>query len=307
MATTNDSGSGIPVENNRETPVASNGPTGLASSRRLTRGIARGHYENFVVASILLPRGLRQPFYDIYAFCRTADDFADESPSAEVATRRLRRLRRDLAATYAGSPPPGIFPALGETIGRFGLPESPFLKLLDAFEQDQRVTRYATREALVEYAEGSAVPVGELVLRLAGAHRADTIGPSADICIGLQFANFWQDVARDHAIGRIYMPSATMARFGVDESMFRRATAPEPLRRAIASECLATRVLLERGLVLAERVPRWLAADVRLFAHGGLAILDEIRRAGHDILRRRPVVSRRRQAVMLLKAWLGWL
>lgn len=307
MATTENSGSDVPLEDNRETPGASNGPTGLAPSRRLTRGIARGHYENFVVASILLPRRMRQPFYDIYAFCRIADDLADESPSTAVAERRLRRLRRDLAATYAGAPPPGIFPALGETIRRFDLPEAPFLRLLDAFEQDQRVTRYETREALIDYAERSAAPVGELVLRLAGAHRADTIGPSADICIGLQFANFWQDVARDYAIGRIYLPAATMARFGVDESMLAAATAPEPLRRAIASECLATRELLEGGLVLAGRVPRWLAADVRLFAHGGLAILEQIRRSGHDVLRRRPVVSRRRQAAMLLRAWLGWL
>ncbi len=274
----------------------------MAQSRRRCRQIACCHYENFLVASVLLPRRLRQPFYDIYAYCRSADDLADESSTPEIALERLQEFGQHLGRTFAGDPPGGIFIALADTIRRFQLPREPFEALLDAFRQDQRVARYETHEQLVDYCCRSANPVGNLVLRLAGCLDATNERLSDRICTGLQMANFWQDVARDFAIGRIYLPADVMARYDVTESMFRQSPTPVPLRRLLADQCERTEALLREGLPLAERVPGWLAADVQLFAHGGLATLEAIQRIDFDVLSRRPTVSRWRQLGLLVRA-----
>ena len=276
----------------------------LADSRRRCREIAKAHSENFLVASVLLPRRLRQPFYDIYAFCRLADDLADDSPTPQVGLQRLQDFGQRLRQVFAGEPPAGIFIALADTIQRFGLPREPFEALLDAFRQDQRRVRYETAEQLADYCRRSANPVGHLVLQLAGCFDASNESLSDRICTGLQLANFWQDVARDFEIGRIYIPSESMTRYGVTELMFsQRPTAPS-LRRLLQDECDRTESLLREGLPLADRVPPWLAADVKLFAHGGLSTLDAIRRIDFDVLAQRPTVSRWRQMGLLSRVLL---
>ncbi len=260
-----------------------------------------------MVASLLLPRRLRQPFYDIYAFCRTADDMADGSPSPDVATRRLRSLGDDLGRVFDGDPPGGIFVALADTVRRYELSRAPFDALLDAFLQDQRVTRYASEDELLDYCRRSANPVGQMILGLAGCHDAESRQLSDEICTGLQLANFWQDVRRDFEMGRIYVPASAMARHGVDESTFGERPTPPAFRELIREACEGAEDRFRRGLPLAGRVPRWLATDVKLFAYGGLATLDAIRAIDFDVLSTRPTVGRWRRASLLARALFGRL
>lgn len=275
---------------------------GLTAAENETRRLARSHYENFLVASILLPRRLHQPFFNVYAFCRTADDLADESPTKELALQRLEAFQQDLDATFAGSPSEGLFLALAHTVEEFKLDKQPFDDLLDAFRQDQRKSRYETFAEVLDYCRGSANPVGRIVLALADCHDAENATLSDSICTGLQLANFLQDVSSDYQRGRIYLPRDEMNRFEVAEAMFDQATTPPALRHLLGSECQRAEDFLRAGLRLAEQVPRWFAGDVRLFAHGGLATLDAIRRIDFDVLRIRPTVSKRQQCSLLLRA-----
>ena len=274
----------------------------LGDAERETRRLAKSHYENFLVASVFLPRRLRQPFYNVYAFCRTADDLADESPSPQIALERLGQLQAQLDETYAGRPGQRLFVALAETIEQFQLPQQPFNDLLDAFRQDQRKTRYRDFDELIDYCRRSANPVGRLVLRLGEGLQEDNAELSDRICTGLQLANLWQDVGRDHAMGRIYIPADEMDRFGVTEAMFGRSSTSEELRQLIAMLCDRTEEYFRRGLPLAQRVPTWLSRDVKLFAHGGLETLNAIRRIDHDVLRVRPTVGKWRQVGLVGRA-----
>jgi squalene synthase HpnC len=272
-----------------------------------TRRLARSHDENFLVASLLLPRRLRQPFYNVYAFCRTGDDLADQSPSAEIALSRLQDFQRQLDDTFAGKPCENLFIALAATIDQFDLPQQPFDQLLDAFRQDQHKTRYESFDQLFDYCRRSANPVGRIVLRLGDCFDEENAALSDQICTALQLTNFWQDVARDYVIGRIYVPQDVMSRFGVSESMLGHATTSDELRQLLASECDRAESFFQRGLPLADRVPGWLSSDVKLFVHGGLATLKEIRKIDFDVLRVRPSVSKWRQTGLLVRAMLGLL
>ncbi len=273
----------------------------LAASRKQCRDIARSHYENFVVASVLLPRRMRQPFYDVYAFCRAADDAADESASTAAANEALASFRISIANIYSGGEVTGPFVALAETVRRFHLPRKPFDDLLDAFVQDQTVHRYRDESMLLDYCCRSANPVGRIVLALGGCDTESHFRLSDDICTGLQLANFWQDVTRDFAIGRVYLPESVMHRHGFDaavlaETITHSRPTPACVRDAIAEQCDRARGRLRRGRTLVATVPRWLAADVELFVRGGLATLDAIARIQYDVLRYRPKVSKRKQA-----------
>lgn len=282
-------------------------PFTLKSAENETRRLARSHNENFLVASLLLPRRLRQPFYNVYAFCRTADNLADESPSPEIALRRLQDFQFQLNETFAGRPRENLFIALANTIDRFDLPQQPFDELLDAFRQDQRTTRYASFEQLLDYCCRSANPVGRIVLRICACLDEDNAVLSDQICTGLQLTNFLQDVARDYKIGRIYLPGDVMTRYGVTESMLVRSSTPAELRQLLASECDRAESFFRRGLPLADRVPTWLSKDIQLFTHGGLATLTSIRKIDFDVLRVRPTVSNWRQTGLLVRAMLGLL
>jgi len=280
----------------------------LQAAQAYCRRLALGHYENFVVASLLLPRGMKQPFYDVYAFCRHADDLADESPSPEIATQQLALWQSQLNHCFSGGEPVHpIFIALTDTIQRFELPQQPFDDLLDAFRQDQVKTQFANFDELLDYCRRSANPVGRIVLRMAAADSPENVSLSDSICTGLQLANHWQDIARDYRSGRIYLPQDALAEAGVDPSMLAANHACEPVKRLIAAQCDLARAFLESGLPLAGRVPRWLSSDIRLFAHGGLATLDAIARCDHDTLRQRPEVGKWRQIGLLLRAVMGRL
>ena len=277
-------------------------PAGVAGAKALTAQLATSHYENFLVTSVLLPRRIRPAFYDVYAFCRTADDAADQSPSPREAMRRLAMLRGELEAVFDGRPRSALGVALAETAQRYELRRGPFEDLLSAFEQDQTVTRYADDASLLEYCRRSANPVGRIVLRLAGADDDANLAASDSICTGLQLINFWQDIARDLAIGRVYVPADRMAAAGVESSNLAADQASDAVRELTASLVDWARGFFTPARSLSDRVPRWLSPTIDLFAGGGIATADAIGRGRFDVLGRRPTVSRATQVRLVVRA-----
>lgn len=273
-----------------------------------TRRLALGHYENFSVVTLLVPRHLRQDFCNIYAFCRTADDLGDEIPDAGAALEALGRFREETVACCSGRQVRSmVFTALSGTVERHSIPARPFLDLIDAFEQDQRVKRYATFEALLDYCRRSANPVGRLVLYVCGYRDALRQELSDKTCTALQLANFWQDVRRDFLdLNRVYIPGDTLARFGVTEEglrgMVERGQCDEELRRAIRFEVERAEVMFAEGEGLLPLLDPSVRGQVRLFGQGGRAILTAIRRRGFDTVSGRPTVSAWQKGRLIARA-----
>lgn len=280
-------------------------PGDMAKSvpERLCAKLARTHYENFPVGSIFLPRSLRVHVFNIYAFCRVCDDLADETGDPELSLRLLEWWRTELRECYAGRPNHPIFVALKSTIDRFDLPMKPFDDLISAFIQDQLVTRYETYDQLLGYCERSANPVGRLFLCLMGYRDDARVRLSDMTCTALQLINFWQDIAIDHAKGRIYIPCEDMDRFGYTEAELRNRVVNAAFRRLMRFELDRTRELFIGGAALSRLVEGAGAADVDMFNRCGLALTDAIERAGYDVLHRRVTVSRSRKLAIAL----GWL
>lgn len=256
------------------------------------RSVASDHYENFTVVSWLLPRRLRPHFQAVYAYCRWADDLADEVAGADRSLELLAWWRSELTACYEGNRRHPVFVALGETIDRFRIPAEPFADLLSAFEQDQRVHEYETFTELLEYCRRSANPVGRLVLYLCEAASEKTFRWSDQICTGLQLANFWQDVARDHGIGRVYLPREDRVRFGYsDDDLHQNVTNPSFLE-LMRFEVTRTRDFLEGGSPLFQELPGRLQIEIELFQLGGLRILERIEEINFRVWDRRPEVTK---------------
>lgn len=258
--------------------------------------LARTHYENFPVRSPLLPRGVARDLATIYAFCRVTDDLGDEFPGDRLAT--LEAWEREVRATARGKPPVDrpILVALAETIERHALEVEPFLRLVEANRRDQTVPGYPDEAALLDYCRHSATPVGRMVLGVLGNADQGLHVYADATCIGLQLANFWQDLARDRARGRNYLPLDACARHGIDpdEELDRGAASPA-LRGLVAELVEDARRWLARGWPLADRLPVRVRPLVRGFSRGGWAICDAIARRGYDTLSARPTVSRIRR------------
>lgn len=263
------------------------------SAEELTRRLTHGHYENFSVVSLLLPRHLRQDFCNVYSFCRTADDLGDEVHDRERARELLEQFEQQTHACFAGEAQSAVFVALAETIRRHDLPIQPFLDLISAFKQDQDVTRYDTFEQLMDYCRRSADPVGRLVLYLCG-YRDDIRQRLSDrTCSALQLANFWQDVRRDlldH--DRVYLPRESMEGFGVTEEQIREGRCDDNYRRLIKFEVERTAAMFDEGDALLPTLDSSVRRQVALFGRGGRAVLTAIRRQEYDTLSRRPTLSR---------------
>ena len=267
-----------------------------------TRWLATRHYENFHVASIMLPRRLHQDFFNLYAFCRWADDLGDEMSSPAESERLLAWWGQELQGMYAGRVRHPVFVALQKTVDRHNLPIEPFQDLIRAFVQDQRVNRYRTFDELFAYCRWSANPVGRLVLYLCGYSDEERQRLSDATCTALQLANFWQDVSVDLEKGRLYLPLEVLEKHGctVDEIVERRATPAflSAMREAVD----VARKLFREGLPLARTLNRRLAVDVELFSRGGMRILDKIEEQGFDVFSRRPSVSRSERVWLLVTA-----
>jgi squalene synthase HpnC len=272
-----------------------------AESAAYTRWLATHHYENFHVVTFLLPRSLHQDFYNVYAFCRWADDLGDEIGEHAESLRLLDWWCGEVEAMYAGRASHPVFVALRETAERRGLPKQPFLDLIQAFVRDQTVTRYRSFEELFDYCRYSANPVGRLVLHLFGYSDAERQRLSDATCTALQLANFWQDVAVDLDKNRIYLPLDLLKRHGssVGEVLARSAT--PPFRAAMKEAVEVARRLFLEGLPLRAKVARRLAVDIELFSRGGLEILNKIERQDYDVFSRRPAISKTERAWLLLR------
>jgi squalene synthase HpnC len=271
-----------------------------AEAEAYTRWLATHHYENFQVVSFLLPKRLHQDFYNVYAYCRWADDLGDEMDSTAESLRLLAWWRGQLEAMYAGQATHPVFVALRGTVARHSIPQEPFADLIRAFEQDQTVTRYGSWEEVYAYCRYSANPVGRLVLYLCGYSDADRQRLSDATCTALQLANFWQDVAVDLENDRVYIPLDVLARRGytLEELYARRMT---PAFREVMREIVArARELFHEGLPLSSMVDRRLALDIDLFSRGGLRVLDKIAEQEYDVLSRRPAVSKAERVWLLL-------
>ena len=252
------------------------------------------HYENFPVASVLLPARLRRPVEAIYAFARSADDFADEGDISD--SERLRLLdgyRAQLRQIEAGAPSAEpVFVRLAAAIDEFGLPVTLFHDLLDAFSQDVVKRRYADFPEVLDYCRRSANPIGRLLLHLYGMAQPPHLSHSDAICSALQLINFWQDVAIDFRKDRIYLPDEDLQRFGVREADIAAASDSEQWCSLMQFEVARARSLLESGRPLTRALPGRMGLELRFVMAGGNIVLDKIDAVRGDMFRRRPVVSK---------------
>lgn len=290
-----------------ENPAARERVWTLADAEAYTRWLATAHYENFHVVSFLLPKELHQDFYNVYGFCRWADDLGDEIGDRDESLRLLAWWREELHAMDAGRARHPVFIALAGTARRHQLPLEPFDDLITAFIQDQTVGRYANWDELYGYCRNSANPVGRLVLMLCGYRDAERFAWSDATCTALQLANFWQDVTVDWQKDRVYLPLDLLARHGASvEQIAARQFTPAfggAMREAVGE----ARRLFQQGLPLIGRVNRRLALDLELFSRGGLAILDKIEAQGFDVLRARPAISKTERVGILLRGLTRWV
>lgn len=251
------------------------------------------HYENFPVASFLLPRRLVPAVQAIYAFARSADDLADEgdaAPAERLAalTAYAQQLDAIARGEDAGDP---MFRSLATVIERYQLPLQPLRDLLSAFSQDVVTTRYADFPFLLDYCRRSANPVGHLMLCLYGAVDERNLAQSNAICTALQLINFWQDVGIDIGKGRIYIPQDDLDRFGVGEDVIMRGETNAAWRALMAFEVGRARSLMNEGASLALRLPGRVGWELRMVVQGGLRILELIERVHYDVFRHRPVLA----------------
>lgn len=270
--------------------------------------LARTHYENFPVLGPLLLPSERRHLAAIYAFCRTTDDLGDEAEGDRVLL--LAAWRRVVERALDGQPPPDepVLVALSATVRRRTIEPSLFLRLIEANRRDQIFHRYPDRAALLDYCDHSATPVGRMVLGLAGASGADLEAMADATCIGLQLANFWQDLGRDRDRGRCYLPLADCRSHGVDPDIdLILPSASTALRALLAEEVGWAREHLTRGWPLADRLPlRWRPL-IRAFTRGGWSVCDAIERQGYDTLALRPVVRpRERSRTLLVECARAW-
>lgn len=276
---------------------------GPAEAQDYCSRLARSHYENFSVASVLLPRRLHRHFHNVYAYCRWADDLADETAGGDEALFLLRWWREELLRCYDGVPRHPVSVALRQTIRRFRIPPQPFLDLLSAFEQDQLVKHYASFAELSDYCRRSADPVGRLVLYLCEAFDDERARLADNVCTALQLTNFWQDVARDFELGRVYLPEEErrLHRYTDDDLHARRFN--HAFAELLRFEVDRTRDLFYAGYPLVTLMPLALRSQVELFIEGGLALLRKIESAGYNVWRGRPVLSRREKAGLVAGAF----
>jgi len=269
--------------------------------------LARDHYENFPVASKLLPRSMRPAIAAIYAFARRADDFADEGTRSDAERLRLlddwgRRLHAPVEDANLSGPDDLIFVALADAIRTHDLPVTLFEDLLSAFRQDVTVKRYRTWTDVLDYCSRSANPVGRLVLRVAGIDAPALDHASDALCTALQLTNFWQDFAHDWASGRLYVPLDDRDRAGArDADLDARRMTPE-WRAVLRAMAARTRVLFAAGRPVCDAVAGRLKFELRLTWLGGSRILDRIEQNDFDVFARRPTLSAADAAPLLWRA-----
>ncbi len=263
------------------------------------------HYENFPVASVLLPVSLRAPVELIYRFARTADDFADEGNlSNEERLALLAGFSAELLKIEDGRiPQTALFKELAPMIAERQLPVRHFHDLLSAFAQDVTRKRYTDLADVLDYCRRSANPVGRLLLVLYGAATAQNNAWSDNICSALQIINFLQDIAIDYANGRIYMPQDELAKYGISEAQFAANDVNAAWREFMAFEVARARAMLLAGAPLGRVLRGRLGLEMRMIIAGGERILRKIENNGYDVFRRRPVLRSPDWALMFARTF----
>ncbi len=262
------------------------------------------HYENFPVASILMPRRLRKPVAAIYHFARAADDIADEGELDDAERlRQLDQFRDELTRISSNDMPTApLFRTLAVEIHQHALPMQPFYDLLDAFSQDVTKKRYANFDELLDYCRRSANPVGNLLLHLYGEATPVNVAYSDAICTSLQLINFWQDIARDFAIGRIYLPEDEMSQYGIDERHVARQQVDDAWQVLMKFQVDRARALMLSGTPLGSILAGRIGLEMRMIIAGGLRILDKLENANYNMYTNRPVLRPHDWVIMLLKS-----
>ncbi|MES2102922.1 MAG: squalene synthase HpnC [Pseudomonadota bacterium] len=265
------------------------------------------HYENFPVASFLLPAPLRLAVESIYAFARTADDIADEGDAP--AEQRLAELNQfeqelDLLEQHIQSKS-GLFQSLAATIREHRLPVRAFRDLLSAFKQDIVTTRYADFDDLLDYCRRSANPVGELMLHLYRCATPEDLAKSDSICSALQLINFWQDIAVDWQKQRIYIPQEDLQKFGISEQQIASAGTDGNWRQMMLFQTARARAMLTAGSPLAKKLPGRIGWELRLVVQGGLRILEKIDRVNGNVFTQRPKLAKSDWMLLLWRA--AWM
>lgn len=329
----------LSAEMARYGPMADHAPPTLAEAQHYCRRLAESHYENFTVVSRLFPRHLHQHLCNVYAYCRWADDLADEAGDRSLAL--LDWWEGELNGLFASESPDHragcsvderssapklldnhsptcpiprpmvgalkvahpVFVALAQTVREYDIRHKPLADLLVAFRRDQVQAQYESMADLLSYCECSANPVGRIVLAL-GQCTDETSGHLSDrICTALQLANFCQDVRRDFERGRIYIPQTLCRSFAWDESKFAAGKCDSAFSEMLAVMVNAAEAYFDEGEPLVSRVPRELRLPIRVFIAGGRAILAAIRRARYDVWSQRPTVGRLTKLRLLATAW----
>ncbi len=301
---------------------------------RYTRDLAKSHYENFSVVSWLLPKRLRDDFRNVYAFCRWADDLGDEVGDPQRSLELLAWWRREVDLCYADEPRHPVFVALQRTVRDHDIPRKPFDDLIDAFVQDQTVTRYDTWAQVIDYCRRSADPVGRLVLYLCDHRDEQRQRLSDQTCTALQLANFWQDVRRDVVErDRVYIPRDVADKHGLDVDLMAKAIAIDaeagpdcqacptardkpsaginaqlPAYRATLKELVdRTWPLFDQGRALWPMLARDVRPDIQLFTLGGESILRMIERLDFNTMQTRPSLSKPAKVTLMMRALWGKL
>jgi squalene synthase HpnC len=275
--------------------------------------MARGHYENFPVASRFVPQALRRHMWAVYAFARSADDFADEPRWAGRRAEALRYWEDQLEHAFHGEAQHPVFVALKQTFGERDLPISPLRDLLTSFSMDLSVKRYPTWSQLERYMMHSAHPVGRLVLYIFGYDDPSLQHYSDDICAALHLTNFLQDMAVDLTKDHIYLPEEDLKHFGVTEAMLfdhqRSKIGPE-FRDLMRFQVARARALFERGRPLVDKVGPELGFELAMIWNGGMMVLDKIEASHYDVFRHRPTLNAADKARMVTRAakarWPQW-
>ncbi|MDP8228058.1 MAG: squalene synthase HpnC [Candidatus Electryoneaceae bacterium] len=279
----------------------------VKAGESLSRSAAQGHYENFSIGAFMLPKRLRQDLFNVYAFCRFADDIADEPDENANPEKALDEYEQLLDNAVQGQTDDPIFAALGSTIRRRNLSLEPFRNLLKAFRLDLVKTRWKDWNDLREYTRYSADPVGRIVLELCDERQPEFFALSDNICTALQLANHWQDIAEDWERGRIYIPKEDMERFGVTESQIAQRRFNDRFRRLMEFEVRRTKELFSKGRPLIKMVGKPLDAQLTLYWQGGTAALDAVERVGYDVLNHPTKIRRAVKFKILTSVLLRWL
>jgi squalene synthase HpnC len=280
-------------------------PSDVAGAFRFCQQLADRHYENFPVASRLMPAKVRRHVAVLYAFARIADDFSDEPEHEGYRAERLRDWRSQLDAVGREPARHPVFLAMGETLRELDLPKQPFDDLLSAFLQDTEKSRYETFDELLDYCRRSANPVGRIVLMIHGLRDADLFRLSDNVCTALQLANFWQDVSVDLKKDRVYIPQEDFRSFDYSEADLRMGVCNERFRELMKFQVSRARSLFDQGKLLSSRLPWPLRLEIRLTWLGGMQVLKLIHKQEFDVLRTRPALKKSDWIPLFFRALLG--